>query len=287
MVEKITKDNFFRTSDDAVLYFEDHSKEKGNPIILVPGYCCTTKFFDDNIEELKATHRVITFDPRGQGYSSKGLSGYTVKRNCQDIKELLDYLDVDGAILLGWSMGGQLITGYWHLYRNYRIKALGFIDCPLGAMQDEVWNAHGFKGFNMEHYLDELKMVYNGYKDYITYFCHMMFDGNDDSKVDWAVGELTKTPCWIAFALYYDYAITNGYQYLKDIDIPVVFFGANGQVTANGKDLASKWYPDAAVLAPYKESHTYEHGGHVFFNVYPEQFDRDLLHFADEVNKNY
>ena len=24
-----TKDNFFRTSDDAILYFEDHSPEKG------------------------------------------------------------------------------------------------------------------------------------------------------------------------------------------------------------------------------------------------------------------
>ena len=68
-----TKNNFFRTSDDAILYFEDHSPEKGSPIVLVPGYCCSTKFFANNIPVLSQEHRVITFDPRGQGASSKGL----------------------------------------------------------------------------------------------------------------------------------------------------------------------------------------------------------------------
>ena len=71
----------------------------------------------------------------------------------------------------------------------------------------------------------------------------------------------------------------------KKIDIPMVFFGANGRVTANGKELASKWYPEAAVNSPYKESYPYEHGGHVFFDVFPEEFNRDLLHFVNALDK--
>ena len=64
-----TRDNYFRTSDDAILYFEDHSPEKGNPIVLVPGFCCSTRFFENNLKELAKTNRVISFDPRGQGCS--------------------------------------------------------------------------------------------------------------------------------------------------------------------------------------------------------------------------
>jgi pimeloyl-ACP methyl ester carboxylesterase len=152
-----TKNNFFRTSDDAILYFEDHSPEKGSPIVLVPGYCCTTKFFSNNIPALSKEHRVITFDPRGQGSSSKGLQGHTVARNCLDIKELLDYLGVEDAVMLGWSMAGQFIVKYFDMFGAHRVKALGLMDCPLGAMQDEPWNAHGLKGFNTEHFSDQLK----------------------------------------------------------------------------------------------------------------------------------
>jgi len=279
------KNNFFRTSDDAILYYEDHSPEKGKPIVLVPGYCCTTKYFANNVGELSREHRVVTFDPRGQGQSSKGLHGHTVARNCQDIKELLDYLDVQDAVMLGWSMAGQFIVKYYDMFGAYRVKALGLMDCPLGAMQDEPWNAHGLKGFNTDHFTDQLKMVYNGWEGYCTFFCHMMYDGNDDSKVEWSASEMTKTPPWIAFAIYSDMTALNGYELLGNIDVPMVFFGANGKVTANGRELAEKWYPEGAKKAPYVECYPFDHGGHVFFDVYPEEFNEKLLHFVDEVNK--
>lgn len=278
-----TKDNFFRTSDDAILYFEDHSPEKGSPIVLVPGYCCTTHFFDNNIPALSKEHRVITFDPRGQGSSSKGLQGHTVARNCQDIKELLDYLNVEDACLLGWSMSGQFIVKYFDMFGAHRVKALGLIDCPLGAMYDEPWNAHGLKGFNTTHFNDQLKMVYNGWEGYVTFFCHMMYDGNDDSKVEWCAGQMLQTPPWIAFAIYSDMTMTNCYELLEKINIPMVFFGADGKVTANGRELASNWWPEGAKNAPYTESYPFEHGGHVFFDVYPEEFNEKLLHFMDAI----
>ena len=34
------------------------------------------------------------------------------------------------------------------MFGAYRVKALGLIDCPLGAAWDEPWNAHSLKGFN-------------------------------------------------------------------------------------------------------------------------------------------
>lgn len=43
--------------------------------------------------------------------------------NCEDIKELLDYLDVRGATMLGWSMAGQFIVKYFDMFGAYRVKA--------------------------------------------------------------------------------------------------------------------------------------------------------------------
>ena len=276
-----TRNNYFRTSDDAILYFEDHSPEKGSPIVLVPGFCCNTRFSENNLEALAKTHRVISFDPRGQGYSSKGLQGHTIARNCQDIKELLDYLNVEDATMLGWSMAGQFIVKYFDMFGAYRVKALGLIDCPLGAAWDEPWNAHSLKGFNMDVFNDHLAMAYNGYEGYCNFFGHMMYDGNDETKVDWATKQMIQTPPWISFAIYSDMVMQNGFELLAKIDVPMVFFGANGRVTANGKELAEKWWPEAAVNAPYTESYPFEHGGHVFFHVFAEEFNEKLLRFVD------
>ena len=201
--------NYFRTSDDAILYFEDYGA--GKPIVLVPGFVSTTRFFEKNVEGLSKTNRVITFDPRGQGNSSKGLQGHTIARNAQDIKELLDYLDVQDATLLGWSMSGQFVLKYHMVYGKHRIDSIGLLDCPLGAMYDEVWNAHHLKGFNMDAFNGSLAMSYNDNEGYCAYFAKMVWGGNDDSKIEWSTKEFLKTPAWISFAIYSDLVFQNGY----------------------------------------------------------------------------
>jgi len=277
------RENYYRTSDDAILYFEDHGA--GKPIVLVPGFCCSTKFFAKNIEGLAKTNRVITFDPRGQGNSSKGLQGHTIARNAQDIKELLDLLDVKDATLLGWSMSGQFVLKYHMLFGKHRIDSIGLLDCPLGAMYDEVWNAHHLKAFNMDAFNSSLVMTYNGNEGYCNYFAKMIFAGNDDSMIDWCTKELLKTPAYISFAIYSDLVFQNGYEMLPKVTVPVLFMGANSAVTANGKDLATKYYPEYTNPAVYKESHTFETGGHVFFFCNPEEFNSKVAAFAKKVSE--
>ena len=276
-----TKANYFRTSDDAILYFEDHGK--GKPIVLVPGFCCSTKFFENNVGELAKTNRVITFDPRGQGNSSKGLQGHTIARNALDIKELLDYLDVTNATLLGWSMSGQFVLRYHMLYGNHRIDSLGLLDCPLGAMHDEVWNAHHLKGFNMDGFNGSLLKSYTDYAGYCGFFAKMIFGGHDDSKIEFCATELLKTPAYISFAIYNDLVFQNGYEMLPKVTLPILFMGANSAVTANGKDLATKYYPENTNPKVYKESYTFEKGGHAFFYTCPEEFNTQVAAFAKKV----
>lgn len=276
-----TRENYFRTSDDAIIYFEDYGT--GKPIVLIPGFVCSTKFFAKNIPGLSKTNRVITLDPRGHGNSSKCLHGHTVSRYAQDIKELLEKLNIQDATLLGWSMSGQIVLKYHMLFGHEHIDSIGLLDCPLGAVYDEEWNAHGLKGFNMDGYNKFLAMSYNNYEGYCGAFAKKIWGGVDDSAIEWATAEFLKTPAWISFAIYSDLIFQNGYEMLPKVTVPILFMGADSAVTANGKALATRYYPDNINPNVYKESHTFDAGGHVFFYMNPEAFNAKVAAFAEKV----
>jgi pimeloyl-ACP methyl ester carboxylesterase len=280
MEESIMKD-YFRTSDDAVIYYEDYGS--GRPIVLIPGFVCSTRFFERNVEGLSKNNRLVIMDPRGHGNSSKSLEGHTLKAYARDIKELLDHLNLKDAFLLAWSMSGQTILKYFQSYKNHRISALGLIDSPLGAMYPEEWNAHGLKNYNMDLYNKFLKMSYNDYEGYCKAFAKKIWGGVDESALDWSLEEFLKTPAWISFAIYSDMVFQNGYEMLPQVEVPMLFMGADSAVTANGKALATKYYPEKLNPKVYKESYTFEKGGHVFFYINPDEFNSVVLKFLSKI----
>jgi pimeloyl-ACP methyl ester carboxylesterase len=273
--------NYFRTSDDAILYYEDYGN--GRPIVLIPGFVCSARFFERNVEGLSKNNRLVILDPRGHGNSSKSLQGHTLATYARDIKELLDHLDLNDVFLLGWSMAGQTILKYDQLYKKHRVSALGLIDSPLGAVYPEEWNAHGLKGYNMDLYNKFLKMSYTDYEGYCRAFAEKIWGGVDDSAAAWSLEEFLKTSPWIAFAIYSDMVFQNGYEMLPNVEVPMLFMGADSAVTANGKALASKYYPAKVNPSVYSESCTFESGGHVFFYACPEEFNKAVLGFLSKI----
>ena len=59
-----SKDNFLQVSDGAWIYFEDYGKDKGEPIMILHGFLCSSKFFYKNIDALSADHRLVLIDWR-------------------------------------------------------------------------------------------------------------------------------------------------------------------------------------------------------------------------------
>ncbi|MBO6235379.1 MAG: alpha/beta hydrolase, partial [Schwartzia sp.] len=89
----MVKKGYFKTSDGARIYYEDQGE--GDPILIVPGHMCTTKFYAHNAPELAKTNRVVCIDNRGFGSSSKPLHGNSIERNADDIAELIDFLGLE------------------------------------------------------------------------------------------------------------------------------------------------------------------------------------------------
>ena len=110
-----TKQNFFETDDGTILYYEDYGQ--GEPIVLLHGFCCSSQVFQRNIKGLSQNHRLVLMDLRGHGASSKTLSGVTMPRMAQDVKNLIEYLHLEDVTLLGWSMGSGCLNVLASLWR--------------------------------------------------------------------------------------------------------------------------------------------------------------------------
>jgi pimeloyl-ACP methyl ester carboxylesterase len=98
---------YLEMKDGAKIYYEDHGQ--GQPVVLVHGWTCSSKFWQRNAPELAKEFRVVTIDLRGHGNSSKILSGHTIAQYARDVREVMQKLDLKKATLVGWSLGGPVI----------------------------------------------------------------------------------------------------------------------------------------------------------------------------------
>lgn len=79
---------------------------KGDPLVLIAGVGYGAWFWHKVNPGLAEEYRVITFDNRGAGESSKPTGPYSVQMMAEDTASLLDHLELNNACILGHSLGG-------------------------------------------------------------------------------------------------------------------------------------------------------------------------------------
>lgn len=94
------------TSDGAELAVIERGH--GRPVVLVHGVVLSSLCWHRQLEDLGGEARVIAYDQRGHGESTSGRQGLTLDRLADDLFEVLERLDVRGAVLVGHSLGGMV-----------------------------------------------------------------------------------------------------------------------------------------------------------------------------------
>ena len=104
------------------IYYEDHGS--GPPVVLVHGYALNGHSWEKQEATLLATgHRVITYDRRGFGASSRPSTGYDFDTLAADLHVLLTRLDLRGVVLAGFAMGTGEVARYLAAHSSARVKA--------------------------------------------------------------------------------------------------------------------------------------------------------------------
>ncbi len=108
------------------LYYEDHGS--GKPVILIHGWPLSGKSWEKQVPVLlDAGCRVITYDRRGFGDSSRPTSGYNYDTLAEDLHHLVTKLDLRDITLVGFSMGGGEVARYLGAYGSERVSKAVFM----------------------------------------------------------------------------------------------------------------------------------------------------------------
>jgi pimeloyl-ACP methyl ester carboxylesterase len=103
------------------LYYEDHGS--GSPVVLIHGWPLSGASWEKQTAALLAAgHRVITYDRRGFGRSSKPAIGYDYDTFAADLNTVLTTLDLTNVALVGFSMGSGEVTRYIGKYGSKRVR---------------------------------------------------------------------------------------------------------------------------------------------------------------------
>lgn len=172
------------------IYYEDHGS--GKPVVLIHGYPLSGASWERQVTVLlDAGFRVITYDRRGFGNSSKPTTGYNYDTFAEDLRKLVTHLGLHDFSLVGFSMGGGEIARYFGKHGSKGVKKAVFIssvppfllktqDNPQGVDQDV------FDGIQKAVAADRYAFFTEFFKNFF----------NTDLLMGKRVSEQTVQACW-------------------------------------------------------------------------------------------
>ncbi|MFX1390308.1 MAG: alpha/beta fold hydrolase [Promethearchaeota archaeon] len=101
-------------------------KGNGFPITFIHGFGSKKEIWKPQIIELSIKYKTLTFDLRGTGKTDRPNYPYSMDMFVEDIKELLDYLQIKITHLIGRSFGGMIAQNFVLKYPEY-VKKLVLI----------------------------------------------------------------------------------------------------------------------------------------------------------------
>jgi len=274
--------NYIESNKDAKgipvrIYYNDYGT--GNPVILIHGWPLSNEMWEYQINDLVNNgHRVIAYDRRGFGASSKPWEGYDYNTMTDDLKALIDQLKLENITLIGFSMGGGEVVRYFSKHAGKGVTKVVLISSITPFMLKTDTNPEGVP----QEMFDGMGKKMN--EDRIGFL-------DDFGKTFFGVGVLSK-PLSIPLLEYYRmlcsfaspratqecakaFATTDFREEMHAVNVPTLIIHGDEDktvpITPTGKE-STKLIPDNAMLI-------YEGAPHGLFYTEREKLNKDLLTF--------
>jgi non-heme chloroperoxidase len=262
------------------IHYEDHGD--GDPVVLIHGYPLNANSWERQERELLANgYRVISYDRRGFGRSSRPTVGYDYDTLAADLNALLEHLDVYDVALVGFSMGTGEVARYLGTYGSGRVRKAALLAAVPPFLLKTADNPAGVEG-----------AVFEGIKAAIVKDRYAYFEDlfNDFYNVDVLGGSRISDRAWHAsfvvaagaspYATYacVDSWLTDFRGDLEKVDVPtLVVHGSEDRIlpiNATAERLPAL-IDDVRLV-------TIEGGPHNIAWTHPEEVNPALLEFLAE-----
>ena len=160
---------FITTSDKATgekvrLAYSDYGF--GDPVVMIHGWPLSREMWEYQLGDLvDAGFRVVKYDRRGFGKSSKPWNGYDYDTFAADLNEILEQLDLKNVTLVGFSMGGGEVVRYLSNYGTQRVKKIALISTVLPFLQKTAGNPDGVDQKVFEEIMQQIRNDRVGFLD--------------------------------------------------------------------------------------------------------------------------
>ena len=97
-------------SDDGVMinYYIKGSEKKA--LVFVHGYSCSSEYWWPQLEYFSKNYTTVAVDLAGHGESGLNRKEYSMEAFGDDVKSVIEHLDLNQVVLIGHSMGGPVIV---------------------------------------------------------------------------------------------------------------------------------------------------------------------------------
>lgn len=114
-------------------------REEGNgePILLIHGFCGSLDYWNNVIEELARTNRVIAVDLPGHGGSAVQENIKEINQYATFIKDFIDTMKIEQVTMFGHSLGGYITLAFAEKYSD-RLKGFSLIHSTGFPDSDEA-----------------------------------------------------------------------------------------------------------------------------------------------------
>lgn len=268
---------FIAAADGTQIFYNDWGS--GPPVVLIHGWPLNSQMWEYQAPVLAANgYRVIAYDRRGFGKSDQPWGGYDYDTLAGDLHALLEGLDLHGATLVGFSMGGGEVARYLSRHGSARVAKAVLLSAVTPYMVKAADNPDGADQTVFDGILEGLAA---DRPNFLAGFGKQFFGAG---LLNFTVTtEILEWSLWMAMAASprattecaHAFAATDFRADLPAITVPTLVIHGTSDATVPIAISAHKAVP----LIPNATLIEYEGGPHATFFVNKDQVNADLLAF--------
>ncbi|MFN8459470.1 MAG: 3-oxoadipate enol-lactonase [Anaerolineae bacterium] len=129
----------FASINGVTLHYRREGQSEGVPLVFINSLGTDLRIWDGIMPAFADHYPLIRYDQRGHGLSDVPPGPYTIRALADDLSGLLDYLQVEAAILIGVSVGGMVALDMANRQPE-RVKALVLCDTAPTIGTAEMWH---------------------------------------------------------------------------------------------------------------------------------------------------
>ena len=241
----------------------------GEPaIVFIHGWCCDKTYWDEQINAFSPKYTVVAIDLAGHGESGTERKDYTMEAFGQDAAAVVNHLKLDKIILVGHSMGGDVI---YQAAKLLKPRVIGLI----GA--DTFQDIGGT--INEDQLQQFLRPLRENFKQTATAFVKQMFAADADTNLVNKVAEdMSSAPQQVALSAMENLFRDHGEKLVEGV--------SNIKLISINSDKYPTNIADNKKLVPLFEVKIIKGSGHFVMLEKPAEFDKDLQEAINEITQN-